>query len=208
MKYGRYTWLLMLIAIVMIVSGCAEMAPSIGEKWPAVDPVTTPVSDKHDSRLLDEREPDLPEDLPAPDIEFSKESAVADPEYARSSTGKTSIAGASPAVVELLQNAQSQAQAGHADTAAATLERAIRIEPENPWLWHRLAVSRLQQSNWEQARELASRSNALAQGHTRLLAGNWLIIAYAFEGQGNHVEAERARASSEAYFGRAGSSGN
>ncbi|MGH8576020.1 MAG: tetratricopeptide repeat protein, partial [Gammaproteobacteria bacterium] len=52
---------------------------------------------------------------------------------------------AGPAPRVLLTRARTLANAGKSEEAAATLERAIRIEPRNPWLWHRLAVLRLQE---------------------------------------------------------------
>jgi len=82
----------------------------------------------------------------------------------------------SPAVAALLRLARSQAEAGHGEHAAATLERALRIEPRNPWLWHRLAVLRLQQGYWDRSAELAKKSSVLARDHRRLLTGNLEVI--------------------------------
>jgi hypothetical protein len=48
----------------------------------------------------------------------------------------------------LLDTAEQRASAGHLDSAAATLERALRLEPQNPLLWHRLARLRLQQGQF------------------------------------------------------------
>ncbi|MGH8508049.1 MAG: tetratricopeptide repeat protein [Gammaproteobacteria bacterium] len=81
-----------------------------------------------------------------------------------------------PATAALLRLARSQAEAGHGEQAAATLERALRIEPRNPWLWHRLAVLRLQQGYWDRAAELAKKSSVLARDHRRLLKGNLEVI--------------------------------
>ncbi|MGH8590248.1 MAG: tetratricopeptide repeat protein, partial [Gammaproteobacteria bacterium] len=67
----------------------------------------------------------------------------------------------------LLTRARTLANAGKSEEAAATLERAIRIEPRNPWLWHRLAVLRLQEGQHSVAIELAKKSNVLARGNRR-----------------------------------------
>ncbi len=104
---------------------------------------------------------------------------------------------ASSAALALLQDADGYARAGDADRAASALERAIRIEPGNPWLWHRFAVLRLQQHNWGQALELAGKSNALGGDDIRLQAGNWHVIAAAHEGAGNHPAALKARLHAE-----------
>ncbi len=89
---------------------------------------------------------------------------------------------AGPAPMVLLSRAQALAHAGQSEEAAATLERAIRIEPRNPWLWHRLAVLRLQEGEHSLALELAKRSNVLARGDRRLLTGNRLLIGKARAG--------------------------
>lgn len=100
---------------------------------------------------------------------------------------------ASGAVIALLDTARQQAAAGHDEQAAASLERALRIEPKNPWLWHRLGVLRLQQGKYQAAIDLASKSNTLAAGDRRLMGGNWELIARAYSALGNTEAAERAR---------------
>ena len=100
---------------------------------------------------------------------------------------------ATPAVVALLETAREQAAAGQDEQAAANLERALRIEPKNPWLWHRLGVLRLQQGNYQAAIDLANKSNALAAGNRRLMAGNWELLARAYRALGRDADAERAR---------------
>ncbi|MGQ0594479.1 MAG: tetratricopeptide repeat protein [Gammaproteobacteria bacterium] len=89
---------------------------------------------------------------------------------------------AGPAPMVLLTRAQALANAGKSEEAAATLERAIRIEPRNPWLWHRLAVLRLQEGQHSLAIELAKKSNVLARGNRRLLNGNRLLVGKARAG--------------------------
>ena len=83
------------------------------------------------------------------------------------------------AVVALLDQARAQLRGGDPDAAAAVLERALRIEPRNPRLWSQLAWVRLRQDLPAQAEQMALKSNALAQGDSRLQAANWRIIAKA-----------------------------
>lgn len=109
---------------------------------------------------------------------------------------------AGPAPMVLLSRAQALANAGKSDEAAATLERAIRIEPRNPWLWHRLAVLRLQEGQHSLAIELAKKSNVLARGNRRLRAGNWLLVGKARAGLRDVEGAARARARAREYFRR------
>ena len=106
-----------------------------------------------------------------------------------------------PAVLALLDQAKLQAQQGDGERAAATLERAIRIEPRDPWLWHRLAVLRLQQQRYRDAIDMANKSNALADADKLLLSGNYQVIAQALAAAGDREGAERARARSQRYGG-------
>jgi predicted Zn-dependent protease len=67
-----------------------------------------------------------------------------------------------PAVDALARRAEQQRQTGDYTGAAATLERALRIEPQQAYLWNRLSRVRLEQGLGAQAGNLAARSNALA----------------------------------------------
>jgi len=84
-----------------------------------------------------------------------------------------------PAVVALLQQAEQQANAGDLESAAASLERAIRIDPRNPVIWFHLATVRLSQGEPSQAEQLATKSNSLAPGNYAQQSRNWLLIAQA-----------------------------
>ena len=84
-----------------------------------------------------------------------------------------------PAVVALLQQAERQANDGDLESAAASLERAIRIDPRNAVLWYHLATVRLSQGEPMQAEQLASKSNSLAPGNYAQQSRNWLLIAQA-----------------------------
>lgn len=88
------------------------------------------------------------------------------------------------AVIALLDNAGQQSRSGKLDSAAAALERALRIEPRNPEIWHRLAAIRLQQGQFDQAASLAAKSINLAGNNPDLIARNKTIIAQARQRQG------------------------
>ncbi len=62
------------------------------------------------------------------------------------------------------------------EQAAAFLERALRIEPRNAHLWHRLAKIRLQQGRYGMAESLAQKSSALAKSDAELKQRNTEII--------------------------------
>ncbi len=96
------------------------------------------------------------------------------------------------AVMELVEEADTQSKAGNFAGAAATLERALRIEPRNPHLWNRLAHVRLQQERFEMAADLAAKSSALAGDNPGLKRDNWLIIAHARRSAGDTAGAAAA----------------
>lgn len=84
----------------------------------------------------------------------------------------------SPAVSALVASASHDLAAGRTEQAAATLERAQRIEPGNPVIVHYLGQVRLRQGNFQQAEALAAKSDVLSGGDRTLRARNvWLINA-------------------------------
>jgi tetratricopeptide (TPR) repeat protein len=96
------------------------------------------------------------------------------------------------AVIALLDLAHTDNQAGRREAAGASLERALRIEPRNPWLWHELAKLRLTQGQYEQAISMARKSNSFAGQDRRLQALNWRAIGDARIAQGDSAGAEQA----------------
>ena len=88
----------------------------------------------------------------------------------------------SPAVVALVDEAKLQAKQGHAAGAVNALERALRLEPKNPYLWHLLAALRIEQGLWQQALSLAEKSNSLAGRLPKLQAANARLRARARQG--------------------------
>jgi predicted Zn-dependent protease len=89
------------------------------------------------------------------------------------------------AVAGLLQSARSDSASGRLTNAAATLERALRIEPRNPRLWQELARVRLKQGEYAQAESVATRSNSFGANDNALRAENWRLIAQARDARGD-----------------------
>jgi Flp pilus assembly protein TadD len=103
------------------------------------------------------------------------------------------------AVAGLMESARADAAAGKLSTAAAALERALRIEPRNPRLWQELARVRLQQGQLVQAESVAARSNSFAGSDGTLRAENWRLIAQSREARGDEAGARVARESAEKF---------
>lgn len=96
------------------------------------------------------------------------------------------------AIAGLMESARSDAAAGRLPNAAASIERALRIEPRNPRLWQELARVRLRQGEYAQAENLAARSNSWAGGDNALRAANWRLIAEARNARGDTAGAHDA----------------
>ncbi len=140
----------------LLLSACAGLQPSRPEPTVQAPPVTPEevVVAKPATRPEVKPEP-LPEPPPRP------------------------AAPANDTILALLSDAQELARAGDLDAAAASLERAIRIDPQNAQLWNRLAHIRLRQGRYAQAASLAAKSSSLAAGNTALLNDNRAIIGQA-----------------------------
>ena len=95
-----------------------------------------------------------------------------------------------------MDSARADNAAGRLANAAASLERALRIEPRNPRLWQELSRVRLSQRDYVQAESCAARSNSWAGSDDGALrADNWRLIAQAREARG---DSEGARAALDA----------
>lgn len=97
----------------------------------------------------------------------------------------------SPAVMALVSEARVQASQGEFPLAAATLERAMRIEPDHPRLWIELGQVREAEHNYPQAEVMGRKALAVADDHaTQALA--WRLIAASLKAQGHTREAGEA----------------
>ena len=92
----------------------------------------------------------------------------------------------------LLTQAHAQAAGGDFGQAAATVERALRIEPDNPLLWIELGRLRMSDNNPGQADAMGRKALALSTGDASTQASAWQLIADALKAQGKNGEAAEA----------------
>ncbi len=97
-----------------------------------------------------------------------------------------------PAATALVTQAHAQAGSGEFGQAAVTLERALRIEPDNPLLWIELGRVRLGEGNAAQADAMGRKAVALATGDPSAQAAGWRLIADSFRARGRDPEAAEA----------------
>ena len=105
------------------------------------------------------------------------------------------------AVLALLNKARQASKQGSLSTAESHLERALRIEPQNPTLWLYMAKLRLYAVKPQEAINLAKKALALsshdssASNATRrsLQADSWRVIAHAQLKLNNPKAAQKAQ---------------
>ena len=98
----------------------------------------------------------------------------------------------SAAVVALLESARVAEESREYGRAASALERALKVEPRNAGLWHRLAMVRYRQGRHGEVEALARRSLSLAPGDPELASRNWRVIAAARGSRGDEEGALEA----------------
>ena len=147
---------------LLFLQGCSTTA-SVGKPRPVIDK-GTPAPEARPVPVVPPREP-----LVRP----------------REPAGAAVVTPRPPAVLALLEHAEQQANDGDLDASAASLERAIRINPGDAALWHNLATVRLAQGEALQAEQLALKSNSLAPGNSAQQARNWKLIAEARHQRGD-----------------------
>jgi len=92
----------------------------------------------------------------------------------------------------LIAQAHRQAAGGDYVQSAATLERALRIEPDNPLVWVELGRVRLAENNGLQADAMGRKALALATGDPAAQAAAWRLIADSLRLRGRNADAAEA----------------
>lgn len=183
----RNTIFLAISAAFLLSSGCTTNAATRAkiEDRTLNDPgngstvITTPAEDAKITSPTVQTTPYVTPPVPQPSPQHSSAS------YSSSK--------ASAAVTSLVSSADNSIKHGDYRSASASIERALRHDPKNADLWHRLAQVRLRQSEYAQVESLSLKSNALANGNKPLMARNWSLISKARQLRGDDVGADEAK---------------
>lgn len=92
----------------------------------------------------------------------------------------------------LVKQARAQTGKGDFGAATATVERALRIEPDNPLLWIELGQVHLAEGNAPQAESMGRKAAALATGDPSAQSASWRLIGDALRARGRNLEATEA----------------
>jgi tetratricopeptide repeat protein len=127
---------------------------------------------------------------PAPTGQPPVEAPVpAPPPRERPRTPPATLGAASKALVG---QAQTQRQKGDFPGATVSLERALRIEPNNPLLWIEMGRLRMDQSNFAQAETMGRKALSMSVGDDRTQSLAWALISDSLRARGKNPQAQEA----------------
>ena len=98
----------------------------------------------------------------------------------------------------LVTAAQAQLKAKNYPAAAASIERALRIEPGNPLLWIELGKVRYAEGNHVQAENMGRRAASLSKA-PQASSTAWKLIADSLRARGRTREAQEAMSKAESF---------
>jgi Flp pilus assembly protein TadD len=82
---------------------------------------------------------------------------------------------------------------GQPQVAIGTIERALRIEPDNPLLWVELGKVHEDAGHFDQAAGMGHKALQLATGDPRAQSASWHLIADSLKARGRNGEAAEAQ---------------
>lgn len=99
-----------------------------------------------------------------------------------------------PASRALVSQAQTQMASKNYVVAASSIERALRIEPDNPLLWIELGRIRFAEGNYVQSENMARKAVSMSVNAPRAQSSAWRLIAESYRARGKNPEAQEAQA--------------
>lgn len=97
------------------------------------------------------------------------------------------------AATALVAQAHRQAAGGDPQLAISTIERALRIEPDNPLLWIELGDVHEAAGHYEQAGGIGHKALQLATGDPHAQSASWHLIAESLKARNRNGEAAEAQ---------------
>jgi hypothetical protein len=127
----------------------------------------------------------------APDTVVPAPAPAPPPETAPPATTRQFHLGA--AATALVAQAHRQAAGGDPQLAISSIERALRIEPDNPLLWIELGEIHESAGHFEQAGGIGHKALQLATGDPRAQSASWHLIAESLKARNRNGEAAEAQ---------------
>lgn len=175
------------LAALLAVSGCS-VAPFQKEVPAETAPptaATTPTAGegpalKTPGDEIFQPDPEAVIETPAPIVELPRKRPRRPP------------ATLAPASRALVTQAEAQRKKGDLPGASVSLDRALRIEPNNPLLWIEMGRLRMDQRNYPQAENMARKALAMSVGDDATQSAAWELIGQSLKARGRNAEAEEA----------------
>jgi tetratricopeptide (TPR) repeat protein len=170
---------------LLAISGCAIEPFQAGGK-----PATTGSTRRSDAGSA----PVLssPPEVPAPTPGSEPAIDAPTPPTVPRERPKAPAATLGPASKALVTQAQAQRRKGDLPGATQSLERALRIEPNNPLLWIEMGRLRMDQRNYPQAENLGRKALAMSVGDDHTQSQAWQLISDSLRARGKNVQAQEA----------------
>lgn len=168
---GQHRWRVWAVLVTSaVLAACAVPSPYQQPAPPSQQPPETPPAETRPGEAPNTVEE--PQPLPAP--------AVREPTLGAASRA-------------LVGQAQTQLATKNYAVAASSLERALRIEPDNPLLWIELGKVRLAEGNYVQAENMARKAVSMSVNAPRAQSSAWRLIAESYRARGKNIEAQEAQ---------------
>jgi hypothetical protein len=155
------------------------------------EPVTTPERQPVHPAPRAATGPVTPANPTAPDTVTPAPSPVPPPVTAPPPTVRQFHLGA--AATALVAQAHRQTAGGDTQLAISSIERALRIEPDNPLLWIELGEIHEAAGHFEQAGGIGHKALQLATGDPHAQSASWHLIAESLKSRNRNGEAAEAQ---------------
>jgi len=172
------------LAVSVLISACATNAP----QSPATGVVLPPPAAPATPGVVQPGAPIAPGAGPVEPVPLPDTRPPLNPNLPKNIEGS----GAAAPVISLVKSARTALKNGRTDQAGASLERALRIEPRNAWVWQGLSQLHIVTQQGEQAESEARKSISLGRRNPYLDVENWRLIAEARRLRGDKAGAEDA----------------
>jgi tetratricopeptide (TPR) repeat protein len=182
------SFLPIVLALAVVTGGCAIEPFHKDDGKPAGGQAQSAQRPAGSGPVLTAPPPEV--EAPSPDAEPAVE-APPPPPLPRERP-KTAAATLSPASKALVTQAQAQRKKGDLPGATVSLDRALRIEPNNPLLWIEMGRLRMDQRNYPQAENMGRKALAMSVGDDRTQSMAWQLISDSLRARGKNIQAQEA----------------
>ncbi len=180
------------LALLLVASGCA-LSPFESDHPDSKSGGASPAGTASGSGPVITSVPEVGT-APAPGAEPG---VIAQPPPLPRERPRTAPATLSPASRSLVAQAQTQRKKGDLPGATVSLERALRIEPNNPLLWIEMGRLRMDQQNYPQAESMGRKALSMSVGDPHTQSSAWLLISDSLKARGRNPQAQDALAKSK-----------